>query len=268
VDHDLARRIAAFDGIAADETPHFWTPEIVGDRMIEAFDVLARTPGAWRPQGYASTWPGYRQDWADLLDEEAWRNHQKAMEADANRARRRCETDEVSRAEEALYWPAHFLADNPLACDAFLTWASHLATGQSIRATLHRRKQAALALAARMSEAENARRAGMRQELAAKAMTWGNRKLRDARREGDVTAEHRERIRVNATIRLQRDITAADAWPTTIKAVEAMPGRVMARQTAAEYRKRACALLASRLSRAGVVVRLSPPNDRENDDAA
>jgi hypothetical protein len=253
VDHELASRLDAY---AADGTALFWTPEIVGVRMLEAYEVLSRIPLNWRPAQPSTAWPAIRQEWADLLDPEAYENARAQERRDPPSAH------EMSRMEEAIQWPMLHLKALPLHADALMVWAGCLATGQSMRKKLAARNALAKAMAAKMTTEENARRAVRRAEIAREVCVWANRKLADAQGEMDalnVTAEDRSArcavIKGNAQIRFQRAVDEADAWATTIKPNQAVPGKVRENMTLTKYRKLACTVLSDTLNSAGIMLR-------------
>lgn len=89
--------------------PSTWTFLHVMERMEEAFRVLGRLPMATRPRGYINSMPTHLYDRGDLnsqletceLERMArLRNHVRIPPTPA----------EIGRMEEALHWPAAFLA--------------------------------------------------------------------------------------------------------------------------------------------------------------
>ena len=143
---DVQRRIDALKDCQ-------WTPEMVVDRLTEAYDVLRRTPMRIGPKEPGGSWPavgfGVEDiDYASVLllnrtqkmskkaKAEAIRQLKEAEAAaeaviDAKTSDQREEADrppmptasETSRAEEALYWPLRFLATHPLEADALGLYA-------------------------------------------------------------------------------------------------------------------------------------------------
>ena len=155
-DADILDRAAAYEGL----TLIGWTPEAVALRMVEAASVVARTPMHIGPKGAQGFWPQVLVVAQDLVDEETqerlmrfphlvgdWEAH-----IDSKTRRRMSENKsaewsrpsqpeaaELSRAEEALRWPALYLADRPLLADALTLWALCIGTGASLRASLRQR---------------------------------------------------------------------------------------------------------------------------------
>lgn len=138
-----------------------WTPEMVVDRLIEAFDVLARTPLRIGPQSYGSAWPEMRmiaddQDFYDLsklkkmdraVYEAAMRRRIEALAVEVRTAAQHEEADrppapsaqETSRAEEALRWPWLYLRDHPLEADGLQLYCRCSAIHLSVSAALRQR---------------------------------------------------------------------------------------------------------------------------------
>lgn len=78
---------------------HIWTPEAVIAELILAFEVLADTGGSIGPKGFASLWPEYKIESADLWEQ---------MRSGSNtvgrmNVRRQYRASEISRAERVLY---------------------------------------------------------------------------------------------------------------------------------------------------------------------
>jgi hypothetical protein len=156
-DSDLMSRARAYDG----DTLAAWTPEEVGRRMIEAAAVISKIPAKVGPARLASVWPVYVRTAQDLVDEQTqlrlmrfphlvgeWEARvddktKRQLSRDTQEAWERMPdlpgSNSISRAEEALHWPARYLGARPLLADALTTWAFCIGTGASLRATLRRR---------------------------------------------------------------------------------------------------------------------------------
>lgn len=170
-DADLISRLAAFDrdGVAV-----AWTPEAVLARLVEAYRVLHRTPMAIGPKkGAQGFWPGVVMTWEDLVDDaekdrlrELYAAYHEAPDweaavrrskdgtyaqisidraADAKRKSRFAELTAAhySRAEEAMRWPAVYLAAQPLLADAISTFSACRGLGLSLDAHMKERRRAA-----------------------------------------------------------------------------------------------------------------------------
>lgn len=163
-DQDLLARADAFD---SQGRLILWTPEAVGMRMIEAASVIATMPMRIGPKRDAGYWPQVLMIAQDLIDDETQErvlanprfNGEWVDFVDGPTKRRLSENIQskwdrpspparlaVSRAEEALHWPALYLADRPLLADALTLWAMCLGTGASLRASLRKRAATADAM--------------------------------------------------------------------------------------------------------------------------
>lgn len=155
--NDLLDRIRAFD---AGGNLTGWTPELVQARIVEAAKVITTIPMRIGPKRDSGYWPQvlmvaqdlvddetqervlanprFNGDWMDFVDKLTKRriseNIQHEWDRPANPAR-----EALSRAEEALRWPAVYLADKPLLADALTLWALCLGTGASLRLSLRKR---------------------------------------------------------------------------------------------------------------------------------
>lgn len=262
---DLRRRI---DALGEPETgiPASWTPEHVGARLIEAYEVLSRSGGRILPARYGNGWPAMVHEFADMVDAQA----RMLAEKDKAQARAaRPTSDELSRMEEALRWPMDHLDGRPLAADALMFWTYAKATGRDQDGMLHHRKKAATALADEMMRrangpphrnpetgeirdtrvAEALARVMQRNLIAREVAAATNARLATMPR----TSHAEVRMQAQATFRAKcRD---ADCLPIVVKPHEAIPGRVLNRRTLDRQRKIAMEIVADRLVRAGVVVR-------------
>jgi hypothetical protein len=164
-DADILSRAAAFD---RDGLLVAWTPEAVGARLVEAYRVFDRTPMSFGPKGAQGFWPGLVMTWQDLVDE---KDQQRLMAAYGEknvdwqewvddrtirqlsrdrgaeitkRAERLIPTAAAySRAEEAMRWPAVYLADQPLLADAISTFSACRGLKLSLDHHMSERRRAA-----------------------------------------------------------------------------------------------------------------------------
>lgn len=91
--------------------PERWTFVHVMERLEEAFRTLRRLPISTRPRGYMNSMPFYLYDRGDLNAQlETYELERLARMR--NRVRIPPSPAEIARMEEALRWPALFLADN------------------------------------------------------------------------------------------------------------------------------------------------------------
>lgn len=259
---DLSARISA---VGEGDIPTEWTPEHVGTRMVEAFEILGRSGGRVGPGRFGNGWPAMVQEYADLVDQQARelaeREKQQAIAA-------RPSSDEVSRLNEALRWPMDHLDGMALPADALMLWAYARATGRDMDGMLHHRKKRATALASEMMRRANAdphfdpdgimretrspevlARNALRKQIASEIVGALNARLAAVPK-----GEHPALIKA-AHDALRNRCRAEGCLPTVYRPRDAVPGRVMARTTLDRYRKIAAAAIASRLRRSGVSVR-------------
>ncbi len=89
--------------------PERWSLIHVMERMEEAFRILARMPTATRPRGYINSMPFYVYDRGDLNAQMETRELERLAKV-RNRVRLPPSPAEIGRMEEALRWPAAYLA--------------------------------------------------------------------------------------------------------------------------------------------------------------
>lgn len=259
---DLQSRIAA---VGDGDIPTEWTPEHVGARLVEAFEILSRSGGRVGPGRFGNGWPAMVQEYADMVDQQARelaeKEKQQAMAA-------RPSSDEVTRMNEALRWPMDHLDGKPLAADALMFWAYAKATGRDMDGMLHQRKKRATALASEMMERANRVphgsgehgagdcrsiadqwRAALRAQLVREAMEDLDVKLAAAPK------DQRDALMKAAMTALNALCKDMNCQPYRYEPKHALPNRVMARTTLDRQRKAGMAVIAAGLRRAGVAVR-------------
>lgn len=251
---DLRQRITSLgDG----EVPKEWTPEHVGKRLIEAFEVLSRSGSRVGPGRVGNGWPAMVHEFADMVDAQA----RLLAEKEKQQARAaRPTSDEVSRMNEALAWPMHHLEGQPLAADALMLWAYARATGRDMDGMLHHRKKRATALAEEMARRRNALphagdcrsiadqwRAALRQQIA--------RDVADEANEAMTAGLGAERVNRIAQAAIRERLEEANCMPYRFKPHAAVPGRALARTTLDRHRKIAMEIVAHALRSVGVAVR-------------
>ena len=89
--------------------PERWSLIHVMERMEEAFRILARLPTATRPRGYINSMPFYVYDRGDLNAQLETYELERLAKV-RNRVRLPPSPAEIARMEEALRWPAAYLA--------------------------------------------------------------------------------------------------------------------------------------------------------------
>lgn len=104
------------DGTPAPEyVPEQWDGPHVGLRLVEAFKTLANTPDRGsRLDSASGFWPETWPEFQDLLAQEGQQDVKQETVEKANRARVCPSTQEITRMEMALCWPAeHLSGDDP-----------------------------------------------------------------------------------------------------------------------------------------------------------
>lgn len=274
--HESIASVAGFEGWADDlksraevvneaGIPAAWTPEHVQARLVEAFDILARSGTRVGPRQHANGWPAVVHEFSDFIDAQARALAEKERIA---RLTSRPSSDELSRMNEALAWPLHHLDGRPLQSDALMLWAYATALGRDMAAMLHARKKRATALAEEMARRHNApphldpdgvvkdtrdpavldaylRRAAIAREVADIA----NDEMAKAG-----VGKHAE-IRAQARAAFLARCRDAGCSPLSLQPHEAMPGRCLSRTNLDRQRKVAAAAVAVGLRRQGVAVR-------------
>lgn len=242
---DLRSRI---DAMGEGETPAAWTPEHVGARLIEAFEVLSRSGARVGPGQYGNGWPVH--EFADMVDAQA----RALAEKEKQQARAaRPTADELSRMNEALAWPMAYLDGKPLQSDALTLWAYASATGRDMAGMLNHRKKKATAKADEMARRHNA------------PPHMHDGVVKDTRNQAVLDAYERRRaiaVQVAATVPAAEALAVlrarcrdAGCLPLVVKPHEAMPGRVLSRTNLDRQRKAAMEIVAAGLRRDGVAVR-------------
>lgn len=239
---DLRSRI---DAMGEDEIPTAWTPEHVGARLIEAFEVLSRSGARVGPGRYVNGWPAMVHEFADMVDAQA----RALAEKERQQARAaRPTADELSRMSEALAWPMAYLDGKPLQSDALMLWAYASATGRDMAGMLNHRKKKATAKAEEMARRANALpHVGDCRSIADQ---WRAALRRQIARD---VSQGVPASRAQAELRAR--VEAACCLPYRFKPHDAVPGRVLSRTNLDRQRKAAMEIVAVGLRRAGVTVR-------------
>jgi len=230
--------------------PAAWTPEHVQARLVEAFDILARSGTRVGPRQHANGWPAMVHEFADLVDAQARAIVEKEKQQERSA---RPTSDELSRMNEALAWPLHHLDGRPLQSDALMLWAYATALGRDMAAMLHARKKRAMALAEEMARRHNAPphiHDGKVKDTRDPAVLAAYERRREIAREVSATVSASEALAV-----LRSRCRDAGCLPLIVKPHEAMPGRCLSRTNLDRQRKIAAAAVAAGLKRAGVAVR-------------
>lgn len=226
-------------------SPLAWSPRHVETRLVEAFEILFKIGSTPGPKAFGSNWPGILREFSELVDAQAFAEHQKVK----NQIRLRPTVDQISRMDEALRWPAQYLTSFELAADALNLWAACMATDRSIAEVLRARNQQAAVIAGRMQRCQNGALERARYAAACEVTSWANRRLAD----GPCDPERAARIKASAHIRFERAVK--DMRPVLVKPSAAMPGKVLSRTSLDRYRYAASAMISERLVEQGEVAR-------------
>ncbi|WP_454813795.1 DUF6362 family protein [Labrys neptuniae] len=212
-----------------------WTPELVMERMVEAFETLRRVPASVGPKAFGNGWPAVIHDLADMIHWEPGKEPRRLPPSLA----------QITRMEEALAWPSQFLADQPLAADALNLWAMCKAWGRSIDGVLQGRAKEAAEIARVVEREINQRRGIERQQTAGDVAAWANLKLAAA------DGERVERIRANAVIRLERELAKKGLVHAVVivKPAECSPDKVISRTSLDRWRFVGARQVADKLGR-------------------
>lgn len=254
---DLRSRM---DAVGEDDAiPTQWTPEHVGARLIEAFDVLARSGARVGPRQHANGWPAMVHEFSDLVDAQARALAEKERQQAISS---RPTSEELSRMNEALAWPMAYLDGSPMQADALMLWSYASALGRDMAAMLAARKKRATAMASSMMARANADphdgdcrsitdqwRAALRRQIAGEVLDALNVRLASAPR-----TDHDSIIK-GARDDLKARCKAAGCMPHRFRPRDAMPNRVMSRTWLDQNRKMAMAAISAGLRRARVAVR-------------
>lgn len=231
--------------------PASWTPEHVQSRLVEAFDILARSGTRVGPRQHANGWPAMVHEFADLVDAQARALAEKEKQQERSA---RPTADELSRMNEALAWPLHHLEGKPLQADALMLWAYATALGRDMAAMLHQRKKKATALAAEIARRHNAAPhqddKGVVKDTRDPVVLEAYERRRQIAREVSATVPA-----ADALAELRARCRDAGCLPLVVKPHEAMPGRCLSRTNLDRQRKVAAAAVAVGLRRQGVAVR-------------
>lgn len=258
---DLASRIEA---IGEGDIPTCWTPEHVQNRMVEAFDILARSGTRVGPRQHANGWPAMIHEFADLVDAQARALAEKERQQERGAGPT---AEELSRMNEALKWPMAYLDGRPMQSDALMLWAYATALGRDMAAMLHHRKKKATALANEIMRKHNApphMRDGIVMDTRDRAVLEAYERRRQIARElADITNDALARadktthgqIRAQAQAAFKARCRDAGCAPLVVKPHEAMPGRCLSRTNLDRQRKIAAQSVSTELCRAGALVR-------------
>jgi hypothetical protein len=99
---------------APDYVPAQWDGPHVGRRLIEAFRTLSLMPVSTRPRSFRSSWPDCAQEATDYFAAAIDQTLGAELEEGRNRVRLTPTGVEIQRMEQAIGWPAHYLASRAM----------------------------------------------------------------------------------------------------------------------------------------------------------
>jgi hypothetical protein len=108
----LPGRKSAAPAVRGRVLPEKPTIVYVMDRLEEAADVISRLPMTIRPRAHANSMPAYAYDRGDLNAQMETGELERMMRVQ-NKVRIPPSSDQIARAEEAIFWPMLYLKDKP-----------------------------------------------------------------------------------------------------------------------------------------------------------
>jgi hypothetical protein len=99
---------------APEYVPAYWIGPHVGKRLAEALRTLRHLPINGCPAGFTSSWPEYAIEWTDRLAQLEGDREQQEQEAKAkNWTKIIPSSEEITRMETVIVWPARYLSEFP-----------------------------------------------------------------------------------------------------------------------------------------------------------
>jgi hypothetical protein len=130
-------RLATIDmDVSADEPPPEWTDDWVRHRLIEAYRIEQRLPGA-RRQKFSGLWPAHPYEFADVV---GWDDARERVWEGWSHANGGVYAEEISRMDEAQEWLRVELAKHPGERVCLAAWAACVAYKYSLRSLVLRKK--------------------------------------------------------------------------------------------------------------------------------
>jgi hypothetical protein len=113
--------------------PASWTPELVGQRLVQAFEVLERLPADRVPRPPRSNWPRPMVEWSDHLAQlELDEGERREREKSKNRTILRPTGEEITKMEAAFEWLRRLHAVDEQMAKTLGLWALWTAKGRTI----------------------------------------------------------------------------------------------------------------------------------------
>lgn len=233
-----------------------WTHDHVLERISRGLKALVLSTGRHGPKTSGSPWPATFRELPPLAELEQWLELRREFEAAMHARNERPSAAEIALAEEALAWPARYLADEPLQRDAIWLTVRTIAFNLKLEKLLRERRIAAdLMVEARKAFAPDIVRIyeDDAQEAAAKVAAWANAAL------AKVSSSRSKIIRIKqgARIRFKREIRAAKAIEriTHVRRCDVMPGKLFNQSRVHHHRIAGVEAIMAGLKDDGVKVR-------------
>ena len=120
-----------------------WTHDHVLERIGGGLKAVVLSSGRLGPKTYGSSWPATFRELPPLAELEQWLELRRDFEAAMHARNERPSAEEIALADEALAWPARYLADAPLQRDAVWLTARTIAFNLKLEKLLRERRIAA-----------------------------------------------------------------------------------------------------------------------------
>jgi hypothetical protein len=232
-----------------------WTHDHVLKRISRGLKAVVLSTRRLGPTIYGSPWPATFRELPPLAELEQWLELRREFEAAMHARNERPSAAEIALADEALAWPARYLADQPLQRDAVWLTARTIAFNLKLEKLLRERRIAAdLMVEARKEFAPDIVRIyeDDAQDAAAKVAAWANAAFAKVSSRSKVI-----RIKQGARIRFKREIRKVKAIEriTHVKRGDVMPGKLFNQSRVHHHRIAGVEAIIAGLERDGVKVR-------------
>jgi len=163
----MSRRVATIDrDMELIEPPPTWTADWVRDRLVEAYRIEQRLPGAAR-RTQSGLWPKPIYEFADVVGWEAqgMEDARQRVLAQWSSARGGVYAVEISRMDEAHGWLAQHLGlQHQVERACLASWATCIAYRRSLRALMLRRRWSRATFYRRVEDGSGIIAAALRKE--------------------------------------------------------------------------------------------------------
>ena len=233
-----------------------WTHDHVLDRIgagLKAIILSSARPG---PQSFSAPWPSTFREPPPLAELDQWLELRREFESAIHARNERPSAVEIALADEALAWPARYLAD-PLQRDAVWLTARCVGLGHKLETILRQRRKVADFMV--QQRKENGAPDVIRiyeddaEDAAAKVVAWANKAIAD----GPSGRARVARIRKGARILFVREIrkTKAVERHTFVHRSDVMPGKLFNQSRVHHHRIAGVEAIMAGLAADGVKVR-------------